>query len=115
MRFLDIIGQEEVKKQLRQSVRDGRIAHAQLFTGLSGTGKIPLAIAYAQYLACPNRTEEDSCGQCPSCLQYQKLQHPDLHFAFPIVKSDMGDVCDDFMDKFRTLVTTTPYVNLDDW
>ena len=115
MRFLDIIGQEEVKKQLRQSVRDGRIAHAQLFTGLSGTGKIPLAIAYAQYLACPNRTEEDSCGQCPSCLQYQKLQHPDLHFAFPIVKSDMGDVCDDFMDKFRTLVTTTPYFNLDDW
>mgnify|MGYP003547903965 CR=1 FL=1 len=70
MRFLDIIGQEEVKKQLRQSVRDGRIAHAQLFTGLSGTGKIPLAIAYAQYLACPNRTEEDSCG-CFRDLAYK--------------------------------------------
>lgn len=115
MRFSEIIGHNEVKKQLRQAVRDGRVAHAQLFTGMPGIGKLPLAIAYAQYLACPHRNEEDSCGTCPSCLQYQKLQHPDLHFAFPIVKCDTGDVCDDFVDKFRDLVINTPYFDLDDW
>lgn len=115
MRFCEIIGQEEVKRQLRQSVLDGRIAHAQLFTGLSGVGKLGLALAYAQYIACPNRTNEDSCGVCPSCLQYQKLQHPDLHFAFPIVKGDDGDVCDDFVEKFRNLILENRYFDLEDW
>ena len=115
MRFCEIIGQEEVKRQLRQSVLDGRIAHAQLFTGLSGVGKLGLALAYAQYMACPNRTNEDSCGVCPSCLQYQKLQHPDLHFAFPIVKGDDGDVCDDFVEKFRNLILENRYFDLEDW
>ena len=115
MQFRDIIGQEEAKQQLRQAVRDGRIPHAQLFTGISGVGKLPLALAYAQYIACPNRTDEDSCGTCPTCLQYQKLQHPDLHFAFPIVKGDAGDGCDDFMDKFRSMILSQPYFDIDDW
>jgi DNA polymerase-3 subunit delta' len=43
------------------------------------------------------------------------LQHPDLHFAFPIVKTDAGDVCDAFVDKFRELLLETPYFDLDDW
>ena len=115
MRFCEIIGQEDTKRQLCQAVQDGRIAHAQLFIGLSGVGKLPLALAYAQYVACPNRTETDSCGTCPSCLQYQKLQHPDLHFAFPIVKGDAGDVCDDFVDKFREIILESKYFDLDDW
>lgn len=115
MRFCDIIGQEGVKSQLCKAVREGRIAHAQLFTGISGVGKFGLALAYAQYIACPNRTDEDSCGVCPSCLQYQNMQHPDLHFAFPIVKGDDGDVCDEFVDKFRDLVREQIYFDLEDW
>jgi DNA polymerase-3 subunit delta' len=115
MQFRDIIGQENEKTQLRTAVREGRIAHAQLFAGPAGVGKLALAIAYAQYLACPHRTEEDSCGVCPNCLQYAKLQHPDLHFAFPIVKSDEGDVCDAYAEKWRGLVTENKYFDLDDW
>lgn len=115
MRFCDIIGQEEVKQQLRQAVREGRIAHAQLFAGPQGVGKLALALAYAQYIACPNRTEHDSCGTCPTCVQFSKLQHPDLHFAFPIVKGDDGDVCDAFAEKWKGLVTEHKYFDLDDW
>lgn len=115
MRFRDVIGQEEVKNQLRQAVQEGRIAHAQLFTGASGVGKLPLALAYAQYVCCAHRTDEDSCGVCATCRQYEQLQHPDLHFAFPIVKTDSSDVCDGFMRSWRELVLQQPYFDLDDW
>ena len=115
MLFRDIIGQEATKQQLRQAVREGRIPHAQLFTGISGIGKLQLALAYAQYLNCPNRTEEDSCGTCPTCLQFQHLQHPDLHFAFPIVKTDDYDRCDDYVDTWREIILQKQYFDLDDW
>ncbi len=115
MLFRDIIGQEAVKQQLRVSVREGRIPHAQLLAGQSGIGKLQLALAYAQYLNCPHRTDDDSCGQCPTCLQYQKLQHPDLHFAFPIVKTDEGDTCDAFMEPWREMILEQGYFDIDDW
>ena len=115
MLFRDIIGQEATKQQLRQSVREGRIPHAQLFTGISGIGKLQLALAYAQYLNCPHRTDEDSCGICPTCLQYQHLQHPDLHFVFPIVKTDAGDTCNDFLEPWRAILLEKKYFDLDDW
>ena len=86
MLFKEIIGQQDIKNQMILSIQEGRIPHAMLFEGPSGIGKLQLAIAYAQFLACPHRTITDACGQCPTCLQYSKLQHPDLHFAFPIVK-----------------------------
>ncbi|MBR4499494.1 MAG: DNA polymerase III subunit delta' [Paludibacteraceae bacterium] len=115
MLFKEIIGQEEVKRQLCASVREGRIPHAQLFTGISGIGKLQLALAYAQYVNCPHRTEEDSCGTCPTCLQFQHLQHPDLHFVFPIVKTDAGDTCDDFLEPWRQIVRDKRYFDLNDW
>lgn len=115
MRFCDIIGQETEKRQLRQAVLEGRIPHAQLFAGPAGVGKLALALAYAQYVSCPNRDEHDSCGTCPTCLQFNKLQHPDLHFVFPIIKGDDGDVCDAFTDKWRGLLTEQRYFDIDDW
>ena len=115
MLFKDIIGQVATKQQLRQAVREGRIPHAQLFTGVAGIGKLQLALAYAQYLNCPNRTEEDSCGTCPTCLQFQHLQHPDLHFAFPIVKTEDYDRCDDYLDSWRQIILEKHYFDLDDW
>lgn len=115
MRFCEIIGQEEIKNLLRQSVKDERIAHAQLFVGDRGVGKLQLALAYAQYIACPNRTDKDSCGSCPSCMQYQKLQHPDLHFTFPIVKDEKKDICDEFVQEFRDLLLKKTYISIEDW
>ena len=115
MLFREIIGQEQTKNQLRRAVHEGRVPHAQLFTGISGIGKLQLALAYAQYLNCPNRTEEDSCGICPTCLQMQHLQHPDLHFVFPIVKTDAGDTCDAFLEPWREIILNQHYFDLEDW
>ena len=113
MLFKDIIGQESTKQQLRQAVREGRIPHAQLFAGIAGIGKLQLALAYAQYLNCPHRTEEDSCGTCPTCLQFHHLQHPDLHFVFPIVGSD--EVCNSFLEPWRQILLTKHYFDLNEW
>ena len=117
MQFKDIIGQEDIKNRLRQSVQENRIAHAQLFFGLGGIGKLQLAIAYAQYIACEHRTESDSCGVCPSCLQYQKLQHPDLHFAFPVYKekSSREVFCSDFFPQFREILLEKGYFSQEEW
>jgi len=117
MFFKDVIGQEEVKKRLIRSVTDERISHAQLFSGPEGTGKLALAIAYAQYISCHNRTETDSCGTCPSCHKYQKLAHPDLHFVFPVFNSPKikNPVSDDFLKEWRELIHKNPYFNLGQW
>ncbi|WP_321519917.1 DNA polymerase III subunit delta' [uncultured Bacteroides sp.] len=117
MFFRDVIGQEEVKKKFLLEVKENRIPHAQLICGAEGIGKLPLAIAYARYLLCNNRTEEDACGVCPSCVKLNKLAHPDLHFVFPIVKKKSGKdvVCDDYIKEWREFVLNNAYFNQNHW
>lgn len=107
MRFQDIIGHDELKRRLVQQVDAGRVSHAQLFTGDAGYGTLPLALAYVQYLFCPNRHMGDSCGECPSCRQISDLAHPDLHWVFPVnkreKKSGEAVVSDLFLDKWREI------------
>lgn len=111
MRFADVIGHQSLKRHLAESVDRGRVSHAQLFSGEAGAGTLPLAIAYAQYLNCENRTDGDSCGRCRSCLQIEQLAHPDLHFVFPVNKQGKksGEVVlsADFMPLWRDMVAST--------
>ncbi|NOZ46860.1 MAG: DNA polymerase III subunit delta [Chlorobi bacterium] len=117
MLFSEVIGQESIKQKLRLTIAEKRISHAQLFYGTEGVGCLPLALAYAQYINCLNRTETDSCGKCSSCKKYNKLIHPDLHFVFPVVKTDTEKkpVSDKFISKWRELVLENPYFTLHDW
>ena len=116
MFFKDVIGQEEAKKRLIREAKEGKIAHARLFCGPEGIGKLPLAIAYARYLSCNNPGEKDACGICPSCVKFNKLAHPDLHFVFPVIKKKSKDtVSDDFITEWRELLSQTPYFNLNIW
>lgn len=113
MLFNEIAGQEAIKNRLIQSVQEQRISHALLFAGPEGCGKLALALAYAQYISCRNRQNQDSCGVCPECRKYQKLIHPDLHFAFPLFKSD--DLCDRYLTEWRNFVNENPFFNLNQW
>ncbi len=117
MLFKDIIGHHTIKQNLIRTAQSGRISHAQLFIGPSGNGKLALAIAYAQYISCPNKTETDSCGECASCKKYQKLIHPDLHFVFPVVKTTKlkNPVSDDFSKEWREYLSSSNYHKLNDW
>ena len=116
MFFKDVIGQEEAKQRLIREAKEGKIAHARLFCGPEGIGKLPLAIAFARYLSCNNPGENDACGVCPSCVKFNKLAHPDLHFVFPVIKKKAKDtVSDDFISEWRELISHTPYFNLNIW
>lgn len=116
MLFKDIIGQEEAKEQLIREAKEGKIAHARLFCGNEGVGKLPLAIAYAQYLSCEHPTDNDSCGVCPNCVKYNKLIHPDLHFVFPVIKKKNKDtISDDYLQEWREILNSSPYFNLNMW
>ena len=117
MFFKDIVGQEEIKKQLIKNVQENKIAHAQLFCGGEGIGKLPLAIAYARYISCLHPSEEDACGKCANCIKFNNLAHPDLHFIFPVVKKKNTKeiVSDDYIAEWRELLAKTPYFNLHTW
>jgi DNA polymerase-3 subunit delta' len=117
MLFKEIIGQDSIKKQLIKTVQENRISHAQLFLGPGGVGKLALSIAYAQYINCEDKQEEDSCGVCKSCKKFQKLAHPDLHFVFPVKKASQvkPETSDDYIELWRETLTENPYISPNQW
>ena len=118
MLFADIIGQLHLKNHLTNSVDNGRIPHAQLFVGNEGTGALPMAIAYAQYILCNNTSGENNTGNDACNLKLSNLSHPDLHFAFPVATNDnvkRHPVSNLFLEDWRKLLDQQPYCNLFDW
>ena len=143
MQFKDVIGQSEIKNKLIQLVAQNRLSHALLFLGREGTGSLPLALAFTQYLVCDKinnsniptssggdlfgessaRSQEedvlthlDSCGICSACKKAAQLIHPDIHFTFPVIsgRSDKPKSAD-FIAEWRTFANELPYGNLYDW
>lgn len=119
MQFDDVIGQHTVKQQLKQMLTENRMPHALLFAGNEGCGKLPMALALAKRLLCPNPTaENNACGSCSNCLMVEKLAHPDLHFIFPTIKTkgqNTPAVSDQFLDEWRKQITETPYFSRQTW
>ena len=114
MQFEAVIGQEILKKQLIQEIKSEKISHAQLFLGKAGYGTLPLALAFVQYLFCTERKIADSCGQCASCRKVSTLQHPDLHFSFPLVLA-INKTSNPFLAEWRNQISDNPYFSLNDW
>lgn len=118
MLFKNVFGLEHIKNHLVTTAETGRVAHAQLFVGPEGSGVLPMALAYAQYLLCGNVGGENEGGNMACNTKCQSLTHPDLHFAFPVSNSDKVKshaVSDHFLDEWRQFVKEQPYGNLFDW
>ena len=139
MPFENVIGQQNTKQHLVDLVQHNRLSHALLFLGKEGSGALPMALAFAQYIVCNSEKDEqaiqaglfekeiitapkisdalDSCGNCPSCIKAQQYIHPDIHFSFPVIpkKSGTPPVSNDYINEWRQFITTNPYGNIYDW
>jgi DNA polymerase-3 subunit delta' len=119
MFFHEVIGQEETKKKLLLSVKENRVSHTQLLVGPEGSGNLPLALAFAQYVNCENKQENDSCGKCPSCIKSQKMVHPDIHYSYPVFKLKTGSenpaLSSDFLVQWREAIAANPYLDVTEW
>lgn len=114
MQFDDVIGHKELKEQLKSMIDHGRISHALMFTGKEGTGNLPLALAFANYLLAKSSPNPDA-----SIQKMQKLVHPDLHFCYPINKTKKVTAAKiyskDFISEWRKSALNNPYMAVGEW
>lgn len=68
-KFDDVIGQEHISNTLRNAIKNGRVAHAYLFTGSRGIGKTTTARILSKTLNCPNSEDFNPCNTCSSCVE----------------------------------------------
>ncbi|PIE48271.1 MAG: DNA polymerase III subunit delta' [Flavobacteriales bacterium] len=113
MYFKGLTGHQHIINHLQKSTENGRIPHAQLFVGSEGVGVLNVALAYASFLICKDKNEQEPCfNQC------KKFQHPDLHFAFPTATNEQvksHPVSSLFLKEWREFLTEQPYGTLFDW
>lgn len=121
MKFSEVIGQQQVAERLRQLADQQRVPHAIMICGPQGAGKMALAIAFASYLL-GEREDETQIAEKErnSVAMVRKLEHPDLHFSFPVFKTksmsaDHKVTSDDFMKDWLQFIKQGPYFTLNQW
>lgn len=102
MYFSDFPGQDSTKTQLLDLFKSERVPHALLLNGEEGCGHLQLALSFSSLLLCKSPTPLDACKNCSSCKMYEKYQHPDLHFSYPIhlSKTEHSETSDDQRSSF---------------
>lgn len=120
MKFSDVIGQEDCRERLLEMVREDRVPHAILLCGPGGCGKMAVAMAFASYLLCSDKGDNDSCGHCSQCVMVDRLSHPDLHFSYPVIRpagtsSEHKMSSSDFAAEWRAMLQRGPYFTMDQW
>ena len=118
MQFSEILGQDYIINHLTKSADLGRIPHAQMFTGPEGSGTLPMAIAYAQYILCKNIGGNNEAINESCNVKFRKLSHPDLHFLYPTVTTEeikQKPKSIDFIADWRLFIQQNPYGGLFDW
>lgn len=117
MNYSDIVGQQAVKEHLQKMLQEDMVPHALMLCGPEGTGKLPLALAFAQHLLCQHPTPEGPCHQCDSCHMSAIWSHPDLHFSFPVYKAKSSDhpTSDDYLVQWREQLESSVYFDTEKW
>lgn len=77
MSFKDILGHAKPIGILQNAIQHNRMAHAYLFHGMAGVGKLTLALNFAKALNCLQGAS-DACDCCISCIKTDHRNHPDI-------------------------------------
>ena len=111
MEWSEVIGQDVIKAQLENIITSNRVPHAQLFTGDSGYGALPLAIEFAIKILNPEKNMA-----LPKKLS-EKCQNPDLHFIFPVIKkgNEKNIFSEDFSRDWFYFLDQNPYGSYNEW
>ena len=138
MLFKDVIGLEAIKQHLTEMVKQNRLSHALLFLGKEGSGALPLAMAFAQYVvsqpqpspvvedlfggftaleATPTFIHPDEIQSQQSFQRAEQLIHPDLHFSYPVIPKKSGEkpISSNYINEWREFIKNYPYGNVYDW
>jgi len=113
VQFTTITGQHAAKELLLNMADSERIPHALMLLGAPGSGDLSLAIAFAQYVLCEDRKDGLACGQCSNCVKAAKFVHPDIHFSFPTVGTNVTS--DTFIAEWRKALEENPYMDANQW
>ena len=116
MKFSEVIGQHDAIARLKQMVADGKVPHAMMLCGPAGCGKLALGLAMASYLL--GEREQDTPQ--PTSAMLAKLQHPDLHFVYPVIRpqgtpGERKITSDDFAREWNDLLRKTAYFSFEQW
>lgn len=76
-----VVGHGDLRRRLAESARSGRLPPSLLFHGPGGVGKQRLALWLARLLQCERL---EACGRCRACRLALRLEHPDVHWFFPL-------------------------------
>lgn len=79
-----IRGHEEARRALVRAHRQDSIPQVLLMHGAPGIGKQRLALWVGQLILCRDPDESGPCGRCKDCRLVLQLEHPDLHWFFPL-------------------------------
>ena len=111
VKWSEVIGQDEIKAQLDRLIISNRVPHAQLFTGDSGYGGLPLAIEFALTILNHNNKVHSSRKLGEKC------QNPDLHFIFPVVKkgNEKNAFSEDYLTEWFSFLDENPYGTYNEW
>jgi len=77
MSFEKIIGNDEVKEILINSIKNNTVMHSYMFIGTSGIGKTLFAREYAKMILCESDNQKP-CNKCKSCIEIENNNNPDL-------------------------------------
>ena len=78
--FASLVGQDNIARMLKNSIRRGTLAHAYLFCGPRGVGKTSAARIFAKTINCSNPGADlEPCGECESCRSFAEGRSYCIH------------------------------------